>query len=259
MKNRSSVKNISISILLSLTLFFVCGEAFARAGGGGGHSSGGGSHSHSSSRGRYHGPATAFENFVGLCCMGLFGLSFSLIGLGNLNFYRLLRKKSGEAGEMLARIKNSDPSWNPDHIRDRVRKAYFSLQRAWMARNQDLAKEFMSEKLYNHHKMMTDAMIARHEKNILDEIELSDSQVVSVEDHTGGDRDILWIYITGSMIDYKINDVTGYTISGDRSKKEKFNELWKFIKNDEGNWILDEIKNRVNYTDFNNFKAVSEI
>lgn len=256
MKNRSSLKNISISILLSFAVFFVSGDAFARAGGGGGHSGGGGSHG--SSHGRYYGPATPFENFIGTVCVGLFGLSFLLIGLGNLNFYRLLRKKSGESAEILARIKNSDPSWDPDHIRDRVRKTYFSLQRAWMARNQDMAKEFMSEKLYVSHKMMTDAMIARQEKNILDEIELLDSRVVSVEDHTGDDQDILWVYITGAMIDYKINDVTGYTISGDRSKKTEFNELWKFVKNTYGDWVLDEIKNRVNYTDLDKFKAVSE-
>jgi len=105
--------------------------------------------------------------------------------------------------------------------------------------------------------MMTDAMIARREKNILDEIELLDSQAVSVEDHTGCGNDVLWIYLTGSMIDYKINEDTGYKISGDMSKKEKFNELWKFIKNAEGEWVLDEIKNKVSSSEFNKFKAVS--
>lgn len=250
-------------VLVLLAIMVLSGhytEASARAGGGGGRS-GGGSRSYSSSRSHGHnrGPATPFENFIGTVCLGLFGLAFSLIGLENLNFYRLLKQKSGEAKAMLDQIKRADPSWDPEHIRDRVRKTYFSVQRAWMARNQDLAKEFISEKLYRMHKMMTDAMIARHEKNILDEIELIDSKAVSVEDHAGCDRDILWIYITGAMIDYKINEDTGYKISGDMTKKETFNELWKFIKNAEGEWVLDEIKNKANSSEFGKFKAVSEM
>jgi len=260
MKIASQIQNVLTAIVLILVLLYATGDVFARAGGGGGHSGGGGSHSYSSGRhGHYRRPATALENFIGSVCIGLFGLSFLMIGLGNLNLYRLINKKSGEASGMLNRIKNADPSWDPDRIRDRVRKTYFSVQRAWMARNQDIAKEFMSEKLYAKHKIMTDAMIARHEKNILDEIELLDSKAVSVEDHSGGDHDILWIYITGSMIDYKINDATGDIIKGDRSKKEKFNELWKFIKNSQGEWILDEIKTNVAASEFNKFKAVSEI
>jgi len=222
-------KRMRFISIITLILVFIPGFAFARAGGG---SSGGGG---------------------GIVSLIL--LPFFLIYSAILTYQ--VKKKSAETKELLKKISEFDSSWNFDNIKNNIETAFFKLQEAWMERNQDIAKDYLSQSLYEKHKTQTDNMIKAHEKNILRNISLLEHKMVQVSDYSDNSKDAFWVYIKGSMIDYTINDENGNKIAGKEDDESAFIELWKFIRSDNG-WVVDEIDSNVAINDVKEFKSFSE-
>jgi hypothetical protein len=216
--------------LLAVVIFLAAETCWARAGGGGG---GGGKGS----------------------WLNIFVLPFFIIYSAILTYQ--VRSKSIACKELLARLEKLDPSWDLDSIRHRVEEVFFKVQQAWMERNQDLAKDYMSSALYQKHKLQTDQLIAQNRKNVLENINLIEVRVVDVEDFLDNKKDLFWTHIEGSMIDYTIDDRTDRVLFGNRSKAETFTELWKFVRVT-NTWVLDEIDQKVSIFDLRRFAAKSE-
>ena len=168
-----------------------------------------------------------------------------------------MRKKSRACKELLARLEKLDPAWDIDAIRHRINEVFFKVQQAWMARDQNLAKDCMSDALFQKHKLQTDHLIEEHHKNMLENINLTQADIVDVEDFVDNRKDRFWAHIEGSMIDYTIDDTNNRVVSGNNTKAESFTELWKFVRI--GNtWVLDEIDQSVSLSDLKGFEAKSD-
>ena len=206
-------------------------EAFARAGGGGGRG--------------------------GTIHLILLLILLPLVAIYSAIVSYIVNKKHRRCRELLQRLEQSDASWDLGAIRRRVEKMYFKVQEAWMQRDQSIAREFMGDRLYEKHKMQTDLMRSEHRKNVLEEINLTQTKVVNVSHYVDDSKDCLWVYVEGAMIDYIVNDQTGERISGDSSRPEGFAELWKLVRGKTG-WVLDEIEQGTNIFAFFDFHPVSE-
>ncbi len=218
--------------LLTLVIFLAAETCWARAGGGGGGGGGG------------------KGSWVNIVLLPFFIVYSAIIT------YQL-RTKSRACKDLLARLEKLDPAWDLDGIRHRVDQVFFKVQQAWMERNQDLAKDYMSSALYQKHKLQTDQLIAQNRKNVLQDINLIEVRIVDVEDFLDNKKDLFWAHIKGSMIDYTIDDRTERVLSGDRNKAEEFTELWKFVRA-ANTWVLDEIDQKVSISDLERFAAKSE-
>jgi hypothetical protein len=225
-----SNKNILFILTITLSLLLNSIEVFARAGGGGG--SGGG------------GWGT------------IIALPFILIYLAFLHYK--LNKKNKESRKLMEKIAKQESTWGRDFIKSRIEKVFLKVQEAWMECNQNIAKTYISQRLYDKHKLQTDAMLKKGHKNILENINLLETRVVEVADYKDDSKDRFWVYIKGSMIDYTINEKTGGIVSGNKSKKEEFTELWKFIRGQDYSWVLDEIDQKVQISDVDSFESFSE-
>ena len=146
--------------------------------------------------------------------------------------------------------------WDIDHIKGRIEQAYFKVQEAWRERDQDIAKEYMSERLYSRHKLQTDDMLRRGVKNIMESINLAEATIVEVLDYRDDSKDAFWVLIKGSMIDYMILEKSGTVIDGDKDS-HAFRELWRFRRERHG-WVLDEIDQDVSVSDLRGFNPFSE-
>ena len=183
----------------------------------------------------------------------------SIIALPFLIIYSAIvthqvRKKSQACKELLARLEKLDPAWDIDAIRHRINEVFFKVQQAWMARDQSLAKDCMSDAIFQKHKLQTDHLIEEHHKNMLENINLAQVDIVDVEDFVDNRKDRFWAHLEGSMIDYTIDDTNNRVVSGDNTKAESFTELWKFVRS--GNtWVLDEIDQKVSLSDLKGFEA----
>jgi hypothetical protein len=216
------------SIIITTLLLLAPEVALARAGGGGGHGKG------------------SWLNLVMLPIL----LIYSAI------ITHQVRKKSKACDDLLVRLEKQDPAWHLDSIKHRIAHVFFKVQQAWMARDQNLAKDCMSGAIFEKHKIQTDQMIAEHRKNMLESINLIETDIVDVEDFSDNKKDRFWVYLKGSMIDYTIDDTSNRIVSG-QQKPEGFTELWKFIRSGD-NWVLDEIDQKVSLFKLRKFGATTD-
>jgi predicted lipid-binding transport protein (Tim44 family) len=124
-------------------------------------------------------------------------------------------------------IKQRDPNFDERAFLDRAQTAFFKLQQAWTARNQDLARDVMSDALYERHKMQTDQLLAAHQIDVLENVVIGSARIVDV--HAGGSYDAITVAFTASMTDYTIDEKTRQVVSGDRYQ-QTFTEYWVFIR-----------------------------
>jgi hypothetical protein len=223
--------NKAIFLLLRITplLLLTAGDAFARAGGGGGGMG-------------------SLEVKLGV---GLIAFVYAVIHAA------VVTSNGHRSDELLEKVAARDRSWSLATLMPRVRQVFDTVQRAWMHRNQALARDCMSEALYLKHKKLTDEMIRCHERNILRQIKLDELRVVGIEDHEDDARDSFCVYVSGSMIDYTIDDRTEYPIKGSVDDPESFCELWTFVRGPQG-WVVDEIEPKAGILAISGLRNYSE-
>jgi hypothetical protein len=229
LKKAVSVCRRAVPFLL-LFFIFTPADLYARAGGGGG---GGGK--------------------GGIFTIILY--PFLLAYIAYLHHKISVKNKAAEA--LIEKFSEPDSAWKIEGLKSRIEVCFFKVQEAWMERNQDLARECLSRRLYEKHKAQTDLMVRNQEKNILKDINLIEANIVEAIDYRDNSKDHIWVYISGSMIDYTIKEPDNSVIKGDANKNEKFSELWKFVRED-GGWVLDEIDQEVSLDDISSFRSYGE-
>lgn len=127
----------------------------------------------------------------------------------------------------IAAIKQHDPNFDERVFLDRAQTAFFKLQHAWAARNQDLARDVMSDALYERHKIQTDELIANHQVDVLENIVIGNARIVEAK--AGDPFNSIAVAFTASMTDYTIDENTKQIVDGDRYPRT-FTELWTFIR-----------------------------
>jgi len=127
----------------------------------------------------------------------------------------------------LAAIKARDPNFDQAAFLDRAQTAFFKLQQAWQARNQDLARDVMSDALYERHKMQTDQLLANHQIDMLENIVIGHASIVGVS--AGTPYDSIVVAISATMTDYTIDENTKQVVSCLKFP-QTFTERWTFIR-----------------------------
>lgn len=225
-------------IKASLTLFSILlmHDAYARAGGG---FSGGGFSSFSS-----YGSSGGGDAFGGIMVIVVAIVMFVFLAFGG--GYAVRKRK--ECKELHAKLAKIDDEWQHDRLKKHIEKTYYLVQEAWRDRDQQHAKPYMSERLYNRHQEKIDRMIRNNEKNEMHHIKLLDAQIIEIMDFLDDAKDKFTVQIHGSMVDYMINENDDKAIPH-KINTPDFKELWVFTREQE-RWVLDEIK-----YDINDFRA----
>ena len=222
------------------------GYCLGRAGGGGGHASSS-SHSYSSAHGYSsfgHGYSSGSSGGDGgvvvlLALLGAVGLVAYLMRQ-NQQYKAELAEKFRAVKDLTTELSQADPLWNLRKMTNRVNKVFFRVQQAWTERNQELARDCMSDRLYRRHKAMTDQMLADKMRNVLENIQLTEVLIYSVADYQDDSRDTFAARLTGSMLDYTVREAGGYPTAGNSLVPESFCEVWYFVRQD-NQWVLDAI------------------
>lgn len=251
-------KNLRIKILqliLLLILSVAADQVLARAGGGGGRG-------YSSSRSSYGGggrssygynsygrsSSDSVDVFMIIVLIGLVLLAFSFFGLVSANLLKgLIMEKRDTAHKQLQSSEAEDPVWNKRLLHARIEEVFFKVQFAWTDRNQEAARKHMSSRIYQKHKLQTDAMLQANRRNVLEDINLKEIIIIGAEDYLDNSIDAFAAFLKGTIIDYHVDELTGFRIQGNEVP-EDFAEIWRFIR-DDNTWVLDEIDQEVTYDD----------
>jgi Tim44-like domain len=130
--------------------------------------------------------------------------------------------------EDLAALQAKDPNFNQQMFLDRAQAAFFALQKAWMDRNLEPARVYMSDGIYHRWKTQIDAMIAAHKKNMLDSLVIGGVQIVKVQ--TDPNFDTITVRIDASAADYEVDDTTANKVIYGSRQNQNFTEYWTFIR-----------------------------
>lgn len=217
------------------------GYCLGRAGGGGGGGHASSSHSYSSvghgySSGSYGGDS----GFVlMLALLGAAGL-VAYLTWQNQQYKVELAEKFRAVKVLTEELSQADPLWNLRAMMSRVNTVFFRVQQAWTERNQETARPFMSDQLYVRHKALTDQLRADGKRNVLENIKLAEVLIYSVADYQDNTRDTFAAQLTGSMLDYTVQEPHDYLTAGSPIIPESFTEVWFFVRQ-ENQWVLDAI------------------
>lgn len=168
----------------------------------------------------------------------------------------LVAKDNKESKALLSKISIQDPEWEIGHLQTRIDEVFFKVQQAWRDRDQELAKDYMSQRLYGKHKLRTDDMLKRGIKNEMENLQLQSAKIVEVVDYKNNAKDFFWVVIEGLMMDYTIIESTGAIVDGAK-KNRSFKELWRFKREDHG-WVVDEIDQNMSIATLRCFAPYSE-
>ena len=135
--------------------------------------------------------------------------------------------RQDQAAEGIAAIRAKDPNFDERAFIDRAQTTFFKIQQAWAARNQDVARDCMSDALYERHKMQTDQLIANHQVDVLENIVIGNAHIISAT--AGSAFDSITVAFTASMTDYTIDEKTRQVVSGNQFR-QTFTEFWTFIR-----------------------------
>ena len=238
---------LTVAVLLAIQL-----TALARAGGGNnyvpppssthsgssgsGSSSGGGStyyYSGGSSSGS--GSGSVLLTVFGILVVGIF------LTAGVVQWWRRQQATGSSASDSqqappaidrdsvaqgLAALQSRDPNFNPQLFLDRAQTTFFALQNAWMQRNLDPARIYLSDGIYQRWKLQVDQMLAQHKRDVLENLVIGGCAIARVM----GDAnvDAITVRMDASGADYDVDDFNKI-VRGDRTPRP-FTEYWTFVR-----------------------------
>ena len=249
-------------------MVLICDVAFARAGGGGGYSRGGGSSSSGGGGGGIAELLiriilrVTVELLMYLCreypiigypLTGLFILGILwLIILGIKSEFQekdnlsnnetlanapfssngdimqdMFSSSQKEDKSALGSIKSKDPDFSEKGFCARAKKAFLLIQKAWSDRDISKAEAFIADGTYEQFLIQLDFMKQEHILDVMENLTIKDSYILGFE--SDGNIDSIFLAITASGKNYKINDQTRKFIEGNK-KEEEFTEIWTFIR-----------------------------
>ena len=243
------MKKIFCFILITLMLFSIISvtvyaeNADARSlpqyttlrAGGGGSSGGGGGSSGGSSNTRHPSgrQPTLFESILSYIMMPFILFSSSIV------FYFQLSKRSRKAKKLMKQMKKSDNAWKYNYISNTVEDGFYAIQNAWTNMDMSTASQYMSNELREDFQTKLNWMEHRNQRNVLEDVKLLKALPVAVHDDVNNDKDFVWFYIKGRMIDYTIDTNTQLVTEGSTSAAS-FVEYWQFVRKND-NWVLNKI------------------
>ena len=119
-----------------------------------------------------------------------------------------------------------DPNFNQQVFIDRAQMTFFVLQNAWMARNLEPARIYLSDAIYHRWKLQVEQFVMMHKRDVLEDLAVNGCAIARV----AGDAnfDSITVRFDAIAAAYEVDDA-GKVVSGDRTVRP-FTEYWTFIR-----------------------------
>ncbi|MDQ6713623.1 MAG: TIM44-like domain-containing protein [Candidatus Dormibacteraeota bacterium] len=126
----------------------------------------------------------------------------------------------------LTALQARDPNFNQQVFLDRAQTTFFVLQNAWMARNLEPARIYLSDGIYHRWKMQVDQFVALHKRDVLEDLAVNGCTIARVKGDANFDS--ITVRFDAIAADYEVDDA-GKMLSGDKTV-QPFTEYWTFIR-----------------------------
>lgn len=227
---------LALGVLLALpaTALALAGGATGGGGGGGGNFSGGGGGSGSSCTG--DGCDLAL-GIVLLVIVGIVGGSMLLAWIANRRRQRRIKAVEYAAGA----ADYDDAYWSPAALRARVEECFFPIQRSWEARDVGPSRPYVSDALYERHRLQLEGLEKQNRRNRIQNLRLDSVELVRVHNVTDDGEDRFVARIKCRARDWVEDTHTGALVNGSKTES-RFDQYWSFVRHPQHGWVLDEIQ-----------------
>lgn len=209
------------------------GGGFSGGGGGGGFSSGGGS--------SCTGDECAGGGWVVLIVVGGIILFMGASALGSAVTKARMQRKLAKIEDAARAAHADDGYWDPHHLKQRVRDAFFPIQNSWENRSVEASRPFCSDSLYERHRLQLDGLEKQNRVNRIQDLKLQNVELVRIHNVTDDGQDRFVARIKCSARDWMEDTRTGAMINGSQSVTQ-FEQYWSFARHPQYGWVLDEIQ-----------------
>jgi len=126
----------------------------------------------------------------------------------------------------VAALQARDPNFNQQVFIDRAQTTFFVLQNAWMARNLEPARIYLSDAIYQRWKLQVEQFVTLHKRDVLEDLAVNGCGIAKVT--SDANFDSITVRFDAIAKDYEVDD-TGKMVSGDKTI-QPFTEFWTFIR-----------------------------
>jgi predicted lipid-binding transport protein (Tim44 family) len=136
------------------------------------------------------------------------------------------------AGDDLARglthIRSMDPAFDPAAVADTARRMFQGVQQAVTMRDVAWIREHLGTEIYAVLQDQCDRLRAARQTNRVEKVDVRVADVTEAWQESG--QDFVTVRLTGSMLDYTVDDASGNVVDGSRTAQADFDEYWTFTR-----------------------------
>jgi predicted lipid-binding transport protein (Tim44 family) len=150
------------------------------------------------------------------------------------------RAHAAESAALVA--DGGDGYWHPHLLKTRVAEAFFPIQGSWAARDISASRPYVSDALYERHRLQLEGLEAQRRVNRIEDLRLIAVEIVRVHNVADDDEDRFVARIRCSARDWMEDAETGSVVNGNPRTPTTFEQYWSFSRHPEFGWVLDEIQ-----------------
>jgi predicted lipid-binding transport protein (Tim44 family) len=127
----------------------------------------------------------------------------------------------------LGHIRSMDPTFDPGFVGDAARGLFGDVQRAMTARDLSPVSGRLTSRMYTELTEQCDRLRAARQTNRMESVNVRRVDVTEAWQESG--QDFVTVYLSGSLVDYTVDDTSGAVVAGAREPQE-FEEFWTFTR-----------------------------
>ena len=155
----------------------------------------------------------------------------------------LVRRRRAQEVETAAHHADAgDGYWDPDELKHRVYECFYPIQWSWEKREVESSRPFVSDALYERHKLQLDGLEKQFRRNRIADLALHEVELVRLHNVAEDSEDRFVAYVGCSARDWVEDVRTGAVVNGNAAAPTYFQQYWSFARDAERGWVLDEIQ-----------------
>lgn len=136
--------------------------------------------------------------------------------------------QGGDLDRGLDHIRSMDSAFDPGAVVDTARRMFQGVQQAVTMRDIAWVREHLGNEIYGVLQDQCDRLRTAKQTNRIEKIEFGGADVTEAWQESG--QDFVTVKLTGSMLDYTVDDASGNVVDGSQTARASFDEYWTFTR-----------------------------
>jgi predicted lipid-binding transport protein (Tim44 family) len=134
----------------------------------------------------------------------------------------------GDLARGLGHIRSMDATFDPAGMADTARRMFQGVQQAVTMRDVAWVRDHLGNEMYGVLQDQCDRLRTAKQTNRVEKIDFRGAEVTEAWQESG--QDFVTVRLTGSMLDYTVDDASSNVVDGSRTVPTDFEEYWTFMR-----------------------------